>query len=259
MIKKSFLTGLFICLLFFVYGQSKSLPIIGISGTPGNGTSSSVPNTYVLSVLRAGGVPVILPINDNPAVLEKMISSIDALIMTGGEDIDPLENYGEEPVRALGEVVPARDAFDKALIKLAIQHKIPVLAVCRGQQMLNVAMGGTLYQDIPSQLRHSNVKHYQDIPGKYCTHSIIIEKESLLAKLLQTESTTVNSFHHQSIKDLAPGLKVTARAKDGVIEAVEIEGNPQVIAIQFHPEGPTSAGYDTFLPIFRYLIEEAGK
>lgn len=255
--KKNILICLLLLLTLLSFGQKKELLLVGISGTSGNGNVASVPKTYVTSVLRAGGVPVILPMNTDAAVLEKMINSIDALILTGGEDLDPLKNYGEEPLRALEEFVPERDEFDIALIKLAVKRGIPVLGVCRGMQVMNVAFGGTLYQDIPSQLSGSYVKHRQDVAGKYCTHTIIMENGSVLAGLLGVNKIAVNSVHHQSIKDVAPGFKITARALDGVYEAMEMEGKPQVFGVQFHPEGPTSAGIDTFLPVFEYLLEQA--
>ena len=257
--KKMFLFCLLLGIIFSGYGQQAGLPLIGISGTFGENKSSSVPGTYVRSVLRAGGVPVILPINDNPDVIEKMISSVDILLMTGGEDIDPLKWYGEEPLRNLESVVPERDAFDMMLLKAAIKRGIPVLAVCRGMQLMNIAYGGTLYQDIPTQVKESFVKHRQEISGQYATHSIIIEKNSLLFQLLGTEKAVVNSFHHQSVKDVAPGFKVTARAADGIIEAMEMENNPNIIAVQFHPESLTAAGNDTFLPVFHYLMKQALK
>lgn len=238
--------------------QSSKLPIIGISGTHTSGGATQVNSTYIESVLRAGGVPVILPINDNPDVLKKMIASIDALIMTGGEDIDPLKYYGEEAIPGQGEIAPERDAFDIAIIKLAIERGIPLLGICRGHQLINVACGGTLYQDISSQLRSSNLlKHRQQAPSWYGTHRIELEPSSILAKILKTTTIVSNTFHHQAVKDVAPGFVVTGRTSDGVVETMEMKGNPRVYSVQFHPEGPTSRGLDDFFPIFTYLVELA--
>ena len=244
------------CITGALWAQSSKLPIIGISGTHATGGATQVNSTYIQSVLRAGGVPVILPINDNPEVLKKMVASIDALIMTGGEDIDPLKYYNEEAIPAQGEINPERDAFDIALIKLAIERGIPLLGICRGHQLINVACGGTLYQDLPSQLKSTNLlKHRQQAPSWYGTHQVKLESNSVLAKILGTTTVVTNSFHHQAVKDVAPNFVVTGRTSDGVVEAMEMKSNPRVYSVQWHPEGPTSHGLDDFFPIFTYLIE----
>jgi len=240
--------------------QSKAgKPVIGISSTMGDGSSTSAPLTYVNAVIRAGGVPVVLPVTDDKELLSAMLDRVDAVIMTGGEDIDPLKWFGEQPVPELGEIAPKRDAFDIALIRLAVDRGLPVLGICRGEQIMNVAFGGTLYQDIPSQLKSYAVKHSQKAPGYYGTHSIYIEKGSLLNKVTGLDSVAVNSFHHQAVKDIAPGFRVTARSKDGVVEAIEKTGSTKVYGVQFHPEIFTANGIDTFIGIFRNLVQEAAK
>jgi putative glutamine amidotransferase len=252
---KRFTIFLFItCITGMLVAQPSKLPLIGISGTHATGGSTQVNSTYIESVLRAGGVPIVLPINDNPEVLKKMIASIDALIMTGGEDIDPLRYYNEEALPAQGEIDPERDAFDIALIKLAIERGIPLLGICRGHQLINVACGGTLYQDIPSQIRTGVLKHRQQAPSWYGTHQIELTPTSILAKILGTATIVSNTFHHQAVKDVAPGFVVTGRTSDGVVETMEKIGNPKVFSVQFHPEGPTSRGLDDFFPIFTYLV-----
>ncbi len=237
--------------------QQGKKPVIGISSTWGEGTSVSAPLTYVKSVVRAGGVPVVLPITHDPEIMSRMLDGVDGIIMTGGEDIDPLKWFGEEPVPGMGQIVPERDSFDIALIRMAVERNIPLLGICRGHQLLNVAFGGSLYQDIPSQVKGTNVKHSQRAPTYYGTHSIDIEKGSLLNRQIGVETVAVNSFHHQAVKDVAPGYKVTARSKDGIVEAIEKVGSTKVFGVQFHPEGFTANNVDTFLGIFQHLIKEA--
>ncbi len=242
-----------------IFAQAAKKPIIGISSTWGEGTSTSVPLTYVESVIRAGGIPLVLPITLDPAIMARMLDCVDAVIMTGGEDIDPLKWFGEEPIPGMGEIVPARDSFDIALIRMAVGRGLPLLGICRGHQLLNVAFGGSLYQDIPSQVKGSNVKHSQKAPRFYGTHTINIEKGSLLNKQIGLEKVAVNSYHHQAVKDVAPGYKVTARSVDGIVEAMEKIGSTKVFSVQFHPEGFTASNIDTFLGIFQHLVKEAGK
>ncbi len=247
---------LVILLLLSVSMVAQNKPVIGLSATVGDRTSTSVPLTYVEAVIRAGGVPIVLPIINDKEMLSMMLDKVDALIMTGGEDVDPLKWYGEEPVNAMGGIAPERDEFDITLIKMAIERDLPVLGICRGLQVMNVAFGGTLYQDIPSQVKGS-IKHNQRAPGNYGTHSIKIESGSILREQIGVDSVAVNSFHHQSVKDLAPGFRATAFAIDGVVEAIEMIGNEKVFGVQFHPEGFVSSGDDTFLGVFRYLIKLA--
>ena len=249
-----------ICVVWFsAFAQPPKLPVIGISGAHSLDGSTQVKSDYVKAVLRAGGVPIVLPINDNPEVLKKMVASIDAIIMTGGEDIDPLKNYNEDPIPGQEDINPERDAFDIAIIKLSVEQGIPILGICRGHQMLNVAFGGTLYQDLPSQIKTGLIKHRQKAPGWYGTHRVIIAENSLLAKILNKTEIVTNSFHHQAVKDIADGFVVTARTADGVVEAMEMRGNHTIFSVQFHPEAPTANGSEEFLPIFEYLIELASQ
>jgi putative glutamine amidotransferase len=142
-----------------------------------------------------------------------------------------------------------------------VEAGIPVLGICRGEQVLNVAFGGTLYQDIPSQVKSKTpVKHRQNAPREYGTHTITVKRGTtlygILKDILEKEDTyRVNSYHHQAVKDVAPGFVVSALARDGIVEAIEMEDNPRVLGVQFHPEGPVSQGDDTLLPLFRYLVK----
>lgn len=232
---------------------SAKSPIIGISAS--EKSPASAPSTYINSVRRAGGVPLVIPMTTDKEQLEAVLATVDGIIMTGGEDIDPLKYYGEEPVRAQGEIVPYRDEFDCMLIKMAVEKGLPLLGICRGEQLLNVVFGGTLYQDIPSQAKGSYIKHRQQAPSSYGTHTIKIENGTVLNKVLKSDKAIVNSFHHQAVKDVAPGFKVMATSADGIVEA--IQKDEKVFGLQFHPEGFVSSGDDTFLPIFQYFVEKA--
>jgi Predicted glutamine amidotransferases len=256
------LLSIFFVLLFSLslLAQSGKKPIIGISSTWGGGTATSVPLSYVESVIRAGGVPVAIPLTNDKEMLSRILDIVDGVIMTGGEDLDPLRWYGEEPLPAQGTIVPERDEFDIMLIRMTVERGIPLLGICRGHQLLNVAFGGTLYQDIPSQVRAENrIKHSQSAPRYYGTHMITIEAGSLLNKQIGVDKVAVNTFHHQAVKDVAPGFKITARASDGVVEAIEKIGSDKVFGVQFHPEGFTAEGIDTFLGIFQYLVKISTK
>ena len=263
--KRYFLLAL--VLLGAVLGLSAKTPVIGISAYSEDGRCQ-VNMTYINSVRMAGGVPLVIPVTSDDAQIAAIIATIDGLLMTGGEDFDPLKWFGEEPVRGLGEVVPARDEYDVKLVRAAVAAGIPVLGICRGEQLLAVAFGGSLWQDIPSQVKDSYVKHRQSpTTGTIGTHSITIEKGSLLARTLGKEKAVVNTFHHQAIKDVPKGFRVVARAADGIIEGVERsgklpdfkDGGAMILGVQFHPEIITNGGNPEFLPLFQKLVEEAGK
>lgn len=253
--------------VFVAVSAYAKLPIIGVSGSMAD-DRNVVNAAYTEAVIAAGGVPVMIPVMKDDALIEAVVSTIDGLIMTGGEDFDPLKHYEEEPVRALGTIAPERDEFDVKLVREAVRRGIPVLGICRGEQLLAVAFGGSLWQDIPSQVEGSSVKHRQSpTPASYGTHSILIEKGSFLEKALETDKTVVNSFHHQAIKALAPGFKAVAASADGIIEAVERiapitgfpDGGGMVIGVQFHPEGLVRGEDKSFLAIFKLLVDEAAK
>ena len=259
--------SIFLLALFFTGSLLAQSPIIGISSYR-SGASHVVGNTYVNSVRMAGGVPLIIPVTTDDAQIEAILNAIDGLIMTGGEDFDPLKWYGEEPLRANEQIAPERDEFDVKLIRAAVAKGIPVLGICRGQQLMSVAFGGSLYKDIPSQVKSSYVKHRQgDTPGYYGTHTITIEKGSILAEVTGSNKAVVNSFHHQAIKAMPAGFKVTARSADGIIEAVErvaplkdyADGGAVIFGTQFHPEIMTNAGNPLFLGLFQKLVSEAAK
>lgn len=217
-----------------------------------------LPENYMVSVKKAGGVPVLLPqIKTEQEALEAL-KTVDAVILTGGEDITP-SYYNEKPHPKAYDPAAERDLSDSLLLKAAIKEDYPVLGTCRGMQLLNVILGGTLYQDLPSEYISDLV--HRDPNGKvYVFHDCkIIDKNSKLYNMIQMEEFTVNSWHHQSVERLGKGLKVTALASDGMIEGVELEGATFVVGTQFHPEQHVFTNDDKFLPIFKTLVEYGAK
>lgn len=243
------------------------VPVIGISSY--NSTDASMADlTYIECVKKAGAIPVAIPVLSDSVQIEQVMSMLDGIIMTGGGDFDPLRWYGEQPRREMTIIQYERDDYDIMMARAAIAKGVPVLGICRGEQLLAVAFGGALWQDIPSQVE-GNVKHNQmPTNPKYPTHSIYIEKGSILAKLLGKEEVRVNSLHHQGIKRMPEGLKAIAHSADGVVEAVERAGRIKgykdaggwILGLQFHPEIlVANGGNNTFLPIFETFVNEARK
>lgn len=215
-----------------------SPPRIGVTGNTrvfSGADRSGVNSAYVRAVIRSGAVPLILP----PLLGEHhhgaLLDVLDGLVLTGGEDVDPA-HYGQARHPAIGEVDPQRDAFELGVFREARRRGLPVLAICRGIQLVNVALGGTLWQDLPSE-KPSALPHRAPTDRDVRTHAVDIRPGSRLAAALGTTRCDVNSFHHQSIRDLAPGLVVSATAPDGEIEGVEAPpGESWLLAVQWHPE-----------------------
>jgi putative glutamine amidotransferase len=200
---------------------------------------------YVRALERAGLVPLAVPTMLAADRAGAALAAVRGLVLTGGEDVAP-DRYGAAPHPRLGDVDPVRDAAELALIAAARARQLPILAICRGIQILNVALGGTLYQDLESE-RPGSVPHSGET-----NHGVRVEPGSLLERTLGTRSASVNSRHHQAIRDLAPGLKAVAWADDGVIEGAEPVdasggGAPWIVAVQWHPEDLTErALFDGF-------------
>ena len=190
---------------------------------------------YVRALESAGLVPLAVPTMLAPERAGAALTAVRGLVLTGGEDVAP-DRYGATPHPRLGDVDPGRDAAELALIAAARARRVPILAICRGIQILNVALGGTLYQDLDSE-RPGPVPHSDET----ARHAVRVEAGSLLERTLGTRSASVNSRHHQAIRDLAPGLKAVAWADDGVIEAAEPADTtaPWTVAVQWHPEDLT--------------------
>jgi len=191
-------------------------------------------NGYMDAIMETGGVPVMFPLITDKDAIEHLFSICDGIIFTGGHDISP-SIYGEEKSEKCGEVITQRDILECELMTRAIDADKPILGICRGMQMLNALSGGTLYQDLPSQFK-TDITHGQKPPYNIPIHDVKVEKDSLLYSIVGCDTLSVNSHHHQAIKDLSPKLKPAAYAADGIIEAVYMEDKKFVLALQWHPE-----------------------
>lgn len=189
---------------------------------------------YVRAIDRAGGLAAVLPFVDDVERLLSSLNRFDAIILSGGSDIDPLY-FGEDVLPENGYIQPERDRFELAVARHALSQGVPVLGICRGMQVLNVAAGGALYQDIYVQTA-SRLQHIQQAPRWYATHSVEVESGTLLHQIVGATSIRVNTFHHQGVRRLGEGLVVSARSPDGIVEAIEAPGHPFAIGVQWHPE-----------------------
>lgn len=222
----------------------KEKPIIGISGSliideggmfPGY-KRAYVNNDYIVSVIAAGGIPLIIPFNQDQVVTKEQVAIVDGLILSGGHDISPL-NYGEELLQVTGDIFPERDQFDLLLLAEAEKRHLSILGICRGCQLLNIFHGGTLYQDL-SYLPNSQtiLKHNQGHQANLATQTLAIKPNSLLFQSINQEQIKVNSFHHQVIKTVADSFKVTAKTLDQVVESIENKQYHWEVGVQWHPE-----------------------
>jgi len=190
---------------------------------------------YSQAVRFWGGAAVLIPAAQNRQTLQTILRRLDGLILSGGPDINP-KFYGEQPLPGLEEIDEDLDRVELEATRIAFARNLPILAICRGIQVLNVSQGGTLYQDIPTQVRES-ILHTQRADKKTTTHSTRVEPKTLLSRIVGRKEIWVNGRHHQAVKDVAPGFVVSARATDGVVEAMEHSSKRFVIGVQWHPEG----------------------
>lgn len=230
---------------------------VGISGIRrqwGGAERQGVNSAYVRSVVEAGGIPFILPPAIGAAHAMGALDGLDALLLSGGEDLDP-SWYGTAASPDLGEVDRERDLFELALFAAARQRGMPILGICRGIQLVNVALGGTLWQHLPGE-RPSAVDHDRRDARTARTHGVSVEAGSRVAAVLGCSTLDVNSFHHQGIRDLAPALHASAWATDGLVEAVEgVAGDPWLLAVQWHPEEMSGDVGAPERGLFRALVE----
>lgn len=229
-------------------------PIIGMPSRALKDESFFTKASYIHAISDLGGIPVQLPdLKEEDA--GRLVRGLDGLLLTGGADVAPLL-YGEQPYLKVTNTCRSNDLVEMALLRQAIAQGKPVLGICRGIQIINVCLGGTLYQDIPVQTG-STICHYQAAEARgEMTHTVQVEPDSWLARILGSTQVEVNSYHHQCVKDLAPGLRAVIHAPDGLIEGVENEDG-SILAVQWHPESlyalsPPHAG------LFAAFLERCG-
>ena len=232
----------------------KRRPIIGITGNYDAGKCTLLEG-YYRSVLEAGGTPVIIPAFDDTDAMVSLLEGVDALILSGGGDINPLYS-GEEPIRELSSINATRDWHELMLVRLAANRQIPILGICRGLQVMMAALGGRLYQDIYKEASAA-IKHNQNADRHVCTHTVRITPESLLYKIFKTEVLPVNSFHHQAVREVAPDFVVSALSSDGIIEAAESTEHKSMLGVQWHPECMILGGDRSMIPLFEWIVGEA--
>ena len=216
---KLLLTTLLVLCPYLAMGQSnqkttRKAPLIGISCSH-PGRSSSTQMTYTESVIQAGGTPILISITTDSLVLTDIANRLDGIILIGGGDIHP-SYFNESPIEQLGEVDSLRDVYDMALIRLATRRNIPMFGICRGEQLINVAFGGTLYQDIPTQHPDTTVCHQQQEPSSIPTHTVHLTPGSAMASITGQTQLFTNTHHHQAVKQVAPGFSVTGWSSDSI-------------------------------------------
>jgi putative glutamine amidotransferase len=209
---------------------------------------------YIDSVVAAGGAPLILPCHSDKEAIAAAVYAADALLLTGGGDVVSLV-YGEEPHPSCMYQDSVRDDMEIEAVRQALGRGMPILGICRGLQLINVAFGGTLVQDVASQVKDP-VKHYTHPLSPALAHTIEIEEGTLLAQVFGRKSIAVNSYHHQAAKDIGDGLRANCWAKDGVVEGLEASDGRPILAVQFHPE-EVALGHPEFLALFQWLVRES--
>lgn len=239
-------------------------PIIGISCRPDisgvyPGRAINAQNkSYTDAILQSGGIPILIPVEVTGHQLMRIFEQVDGLLFSGGGDVDP-NLYNEAPaVDNLSDIQEVRDIHEIELMRLAMESQKPFFAICRGIQVMNVAVGGTLWQDIAQQY-HQPIRHdfyYTDnrFPRYYIAHEVSIESTSLLGQILASERIPVNSLHHQGIKDVAPMLQVAAQSDDGLVEALQVKEHPFGLGVQWHPEELVNE-YESARKIFAAFVE----
>lgn len=216
----------------------------------------SLGTTYIHSVVKAGGLPFLIPLDFPMKDLSVIRETCSGLLLTGGGDVET-KRYGGKEHPSVGGVWPVRDEIECRLYRLALETDWPVFGICRGEQIMNVAAGGKLHSDIPDQVPTVRFVHQQPTgtPRDHIVHDVIIEKDTLLHQIIGKDRISVNSFHHQAVSVPGEGMKISAVSEDGIIEAIEDPKHPFVLGVQWHPE--CMQQYDDHMKLFRAFVDAA--
>lgn len=239
-------------------GVENVKPIIGVTTSYADERTLQTSYDNIDAVVQAGGIPLVLANASASEDMDQIITRLDGVLVTGGGDIDPTL-FGEEPHRELGVIHPDRDRFETALLEKCLEKNKPVLAICRGCQILNIAAGGDMYQDIYSQTSSTLLQHTQRAPRSHASHFINVEDGSLLAKITSRSRYKVNSFHHQAVRELGENFQVSALSSDGIIEAFESRRHTFVLAVQWHPECMVAKEDEPSLKLFSTFIKASSQ
>lgn len=234
-------------------------PIIGVVASRflrNDHQTAGLAETYLKAITAAGGIPLLMHQTDDDDVLEWHYRQCNGLLLAGGGDVEA-HHFGEDPHPNIGTLEPLRDAVELSLIRRAAADSLPTLGICRGAQVLNIALGGDIWQDVPSQYP-SEVDHYASerlpVGEKHYGHPLLLTEGSWLAAQLGTTSLPVNTYHHQAIRQVAPGFVATAHAPDGIVEAIERTDGGLMVGIQCHPEQMQQPGEGNWPQVFAAFV-----
>ncbi|MDR0743382.1 MAG: gamma-glutamyl-gamma-aminobutyrate hydrolase family protein, partial [Tannerella sp.] len=242
----------------YIWGtNAQKRPVIGVSDASKDGKNVAVPRSYIDAVLQAGGVPVVIPvIYDEKKVIE-LLNTMDGIIFAGGEDFDPAY-YNERSIPQMGRINAPRDEFEMKLVHLAAERSIPILGICRGLQLINIAFGGSLYQDLPAQYYDNTISHRQKQPNYEASHAVYVEDNTVFANIVKERMLMVNSLHHQAIKKVARGFRIAGKSPDEIVEVIEkVDDENWILGVQFHPEVRVTRD-NAMHRIFQRFMDEAG-
>lgn len=238
------------------HSDKSEKPIIGVSSNHDHVDENKLTDTYIRSIILSGGTPLIIPKMDDERAILDTVHKCDGIILSGGGDIHPLW-IGEDPGGKSGRVDSEKDLFDFRIIYAALRYSIPILGICRGLQMLNVALGGTIYEDLPSQLAHT-IGHDQSASRYETWHKVNLSKDGRLRNILGgEEEVEVNSFHHQAVRIIPDYASICATSSDGVIEAVDYYPEHNAIGVQWHPEALACNSVEPHTALFDFIVHEA--